>query len=161
MDFNDFIYHANNLRLFYFCIHGSLARWTSFQMNFKAWGTEAGPVAWPSCWGPRTPTVILPRQQPLLTFRNFGACTVELLPRLEICIKGLRKIFPKINMKAKTSCQELQPHTSCWLGLLSLLTALIQNRAEACSDDLDLMSAPGSRSCVLKLFHGVAKCFQS
>uniref|UniRef100_A0A2I3FUQ5 Uncharacterized protein n=1 Tax=Nomascus leucogenys TaxID=61853 RepID=A0A2I3FUQ5_NOMLE len=63
---------------------------------------------------------ILPSQEPELTFSNFGACTVGLLLRPEICIKGLRKIYPKINMKAKTSCQELQPHTSCWLVLLSL-----------------------------------------
>uniref|UniRef100_A0A2K6DF27 Uncharacterized protein n=1 Tax=Macaca nemestrina TaxID=9545 RepID=A0A2K6DF27_MACNE len=60
---------------------------------------------------------ILPSQEPELTFGNFGACTVGLLLRPEICIKGLRKIYLKINMKAKTSCQELQPHTSCWLVL--------------------------------------------
>lgn len=61
-------------------------------------------------------------------------------------------------MKAKISCQELQPHTSCWLVLLTLLTVVILlNQAEACSDDLDLVSAPGSHASVLELFHGVAK----
>lgn len=61
-------------------------------------------------------------------------------------------------MKAKISCQELQPHTSCWLVVLTLLTLVILlNEAEACSDDLDLMSAPGSHSSVLELFHSVAQ----
>lgn len=58
-------------------------------------------------------------------------------------------------MKVRISCQELQPHTSCWLVLLTLLTVVILlNQAEA-SNDLDLMSAPGSYSSVLELFHGV------
>lgn len=70
---------------------------------------------------PKSPgSCFLPSQKPGLPFGNLGAYTVGLLPRPEICIKRLRKIHPKINMKAKTSCQELQPHTSCWLLLLPL-----------------------------------------
>lgn len=69
-------------------------------------------------------TLLLRRQKPVLTPGSFGFSTVGLLPRPEICIKGPRKIHPKINMKAKTSCQELQPHTSCWLALLSLFSQL-------------------------------------
>lgn len=69
-------------------------------------------------------TLLLPRQKPMLTLGNFTFSTVGLLPRPEICIKGPRKIHPKINMKAKTSCQELQPHTSCWLAPLSLSSQL-------------------------------------
>ena len=70
----------------------------------------------PKGWRLRAPS----SQKPVLTFGNFGSCTIGLLPRPEICIKRLRKIYPKINMKAKTSCQELQPHTSCWLPHLCL-----------------------------------------
>lgn len=69
-------------------------------------------------------TLLLPRQRPVLTLGSSEFSTVGLLPRPEICIKGPRKIHPKINMKAKTSCQELQPHTSCWLVPLSLSSQL-------------------------------------
>lgn len=69
-------------------------------------------------------TLLLLRQRSVLTFSNFGFSAVGLLPRPEICIKGPRKIHPKINMKAKTSCQELQPHTSCWLVPWSLSSQL-------------------------------------
>uniref|UniRef100_A0A2I3S0C8 Uncharacterized protein n=1 Tax=Pan troglodytes TaxID=9598 RepID=A0A2I3S0C8_PANTR len=81
---------------------------------------KAAPCLPDNARGPRPIPSSGATREPELTFGNFGACTVGLLLRPEICIKGLRKIYPKINMKAKTSCQELQPHTSCWLVLLSL-----------------------------------------
>lgn len=133
-----FIWHVNNVRLFHLYITGRLSGWTG---TAGACLVVLGPVVGqrdpssdrqgspPTClWMHREAfqepkrwvACSLPSQKPVLTFGNFGTCTVVCLPRPEICIKRLRKIYPKINMKAKTSCQELQPHTSCWLLLLPL-----------------------------------------
>lgn len=162
---------------FHFDNTGRLSRWTSIsgaylvaldaEVGLQDPSSERQPLACLFRYrDPHPPVSItesqeagsLPSQKPVLTISSFGAHTVGLLPRPEICIKRLRKIHPKINMKAKTSCQELQPHTSCWLLLLPLLTVLILlNQAEACFDELDLMSAPGPHSSVLKLFCGMTK----
>lgn len=71
---------------------------------------------WTNCSIGALGTFLLPGQK--LSFSSVESCIRGLLPRPENRIKGLRKIHPKINLKAKISCQELQPHTSCWLVLL-------------------------------------------
>lgn len=129
----------SNVRFFHCDITARLCRWTGILgACVVVPGTEAGlqapssdrrsPACLPACEGtgahplqrgfldPRSQgACALPSQKPVLAFGHLGSCTAGLLPRPELCIKRPRKIHPKINMKAKTLCQELQPHTSCWL----------------------------------------------
>lgn len=81
--------------------------------------------------------------------------------------RNLHQKAKKNTSKNKHESQDFMPgtpatHILLAASLASLLTVLILlNQAEAWFHELDLMSAPGSHSSVLKLFRGVTKWFKS
>lgn len=173
----------NNFRLFRFYINGRLSRWTGISDKcFVAWGWRWN--AWPVLRQDLLACLLPPRDAlPHLTINWSLRAPEPLSPKLEACTyfwqlwnlycrvtsqaRNLHQRAKKNTSKNKHESQDFMPGTPATHILLagslaSLLTVLLLlNWAEACSGDLDLMSAPGSYSSVLKLFHGVAKWFKS